>query len=888
MAQPVWVTPAGNLGTIPENVFYQVPLEAYDPDAGTIYFKVIAGELPVGVSVDPVSGIMVGVPKAIAVVEGVPYPVVTDTTSRFVVRAYTTKVVSGVTVVDRLADRTFTLTVTGPGAPEFITPSGQIAQYLDGTQISNLQIEYTNVDNNPSVIVKLAAGQLPPGLTISPNGVISGFIAPNTGGTGVPAGFSRDDQGYSQYPFDFSTVSVDTTYEFVLEVTDGATSNLRSFSIKVYAHNDLLSSSTQLTADNTFILASASPVRTPILLNPQGSIGTVTNDNFYAYKFDGLDFDGDPITYTISVTSNIGFSSGTVNFAPGSFDYPGEGFDQGSFSLPPGLTLDPNSGWLYGYIPNTGVTEASYNFAIRVYKSGDPTIISNYYYYSMTIVGAVNTAVTWITPSDLGYIANGATSDLAVEAVSAAGTPLQYRLVSGSNSSLPQGLQLLSSGLIAGRVSFDTFALDGGTTTFDRTLHRGILAPTTFDMKHTFKVNAYASSNTPGYSVSNLQMYNTGSGYVSAPTVIISPPPNVAGAIPATAGAITIVNGQITNIAVGNPGAGYQSPPTITITGGGGADAVALAVMEQSSGLNSISVFKTFSITVVREYNEPYENLYIQAMPPQDDRILLNGLLQNTDVFIPSLIYRADDPNFGVASRVIYQHAFGLTSSTKAEYYAAIDINHYWKNLTLGNIEVAQALDSSGNVMYDVVYSRVIDNLVNNQGVSVNKQVSLAYPVENGTVRVVYPNSLVDMRTQVIDSVGQVANVLPRWMLSRQANGQVLGFTPAWVVAYAKPGKGAQIAYNIEQYFGNNLNIIDFTVDRYEVDALLSKYWDPVTQSWIPNPPEQTVFDVPPVTAGPETVFDGGSVQFVAPSDMYTNTTEFDKYIVFPKRTILG
>ena len=44
----------------------------------------------------------------------------------------------------------------------------------------------------------------------------------------------------------------------------------------------------------------------------------------------------------------------------------------------------------------------------------------------------------------------------------------------------------------------------------------------------------------------------------------------------------------------------------------------------------------------------------------------------------------------------------------------------------------------------------------------------------------------------------------------------------------------------------------------------------------------------------PGTMFDNGSMQFTAPVDMYssdnsttTNTTEFDKYLVFPKRNIL-
>ena len=38
---------------------------------------------------------------------------------------------------------------------------------------------------------------------------------------------------------------------------------------------------------------------------------------------------------------------------------------------------------------------------------------------------------------------------------------------------------------------------------------------------------------------------------------------------------------------------------------------------------------------------------------------------------------------------------------------------------------------------------------------------------------------------------------------------------------------------------------------------------------------------------GQSTVFDYNSLQFIAPVDMYSNTTEYDKYLVFPKRNIL-
>jgi hypothetical protein len=750
----------------------------------------------------------VGTPKAVASIQGVPTQVNRDVTSKFTVRAYTTNYVNGVYVLDRFRDRTFTLTVTGPNPPEFITPAGQLAQYYDGSLVTGLQILYIDPDPVDAAIVKLVGGQLPAGLTISSTGLISGFITPLSP-IDATAGFSRDGQGFDEYSFDFSTQSVNSNYEFTLEVTDGTYSQLRTFTIYVYSKNSLTADTTDITADNTFVTADATPSLLPIITNPQGSIGTVRNDNWFAYQFIGLDLDGDQINFELI-------------------------FGAGDSAGIPGLTLDQNSGWLYGYIPALGLTENTYQFTVRISKDIDP-LIFNEYQYSLSVVGAIDTDITWLTPSDLGTINNGATSTLYVKAINVAGISLQYQLLSGSTSNLPQGLELLSSGDIAGRVSFDTFALDLGTTTFDVTMNDlGILSEkteTTFDMVHTFTVQAFS------------------------------------------------VNGLI-------------------------------------------NVSKVFSITVIRAYNEPYENLYIQAMPPLDDRALIQSLLQNADIFRPELLYRPSDPNFGRATNVTYYHAFGLTASTYADYVSSLYENHYWKTLTLGEISVAQARNAVGEVIYEVVYSKIIDNLLNQAGESVSKQVTLPYPIneaDSTEIDIVYPNSLINMRDQVIDTVGQIANILPTWMTSKQANGRVLGFTPSWVLAYAIPGKGDQLAYYIRTKFGEKLNLVDFEVDRYELDRLLTKNWDPIADStggaWVPTPAE-TYFDLTSepyaqwrnqagqltgwtniagetvswisTYNGEQTIFDGDSLKFIAPVDMYSQTQVYDKYLVFPKRTILG
>ena len=123
MSQPVWQTPAGSLGTIPEGVFYSLPLVA--TAGNTVYYQLIAGALPSGMQIDE-TGIINGIPNAQATIQGVPLDVPVDTLSKFAVRAYTR---TGM-VVNRLVDRTFTIEVANTAVPAFVTPAGQFTNTI--------------------------------------------------------------------------------------------------------------------------------------------------------------------------------------------------------------------------------------------------------------------------------------------------------------------------------------------------------------------------------------------------------------------------------------------------------------------------------------------------------------------------------------------------------------------------------------------------------------------------------------------------------------------------------------------------------------------------------------------------------------------------------------
>ena len=984
MSQPVWITQSGSLGTIPENVFYQSTLLAssaplsvaptctatttgtdritcdsttglyaglnimftgtvfggvttttryfvldvvnstqfrisateYDTSPVTlttasgsmgsvvtqhIYYFILAGALPPGIQVSD-NGLIVGVPQAVASLQGVPFDVNRDVTSKFTIRAYTQNYVNGAYVLDRIRDRTFSLTVTGNQVPVFTTPAGSIGSYYDGDLV-DYQIEYTNVDPNETLVISLVSGALPGGVTISSAGLINGYIKPVINVDAVPG---YDDTSSYVQPYDFLVSSVNKNYQFTLKITDGKTSSLRTFYFYVYSRNSITADTTAITADNTFVTADETTERRPFITNSLPSnLGTVRGDNYYAYQFVGNDYDTTDLTYAISVNQGSG--------------------------LAPGLTLDPVTGWYYGYIPDQGVTEVEYSFNIVVYQSdyvgtpiactatafatniitcdstsqilpGQPivftgtgfggvtasatqvyyvlsvdsattfTITENFtsttpvavslttdsgtisanlivasdlYPFTIIVSGAINAEVVWNTPADLGNIENGDTSLLKIQATNVGGRTLLYRLKNGAYNKLPQGLELLPSGEISGRVTFNTFAIDLGSTTFDSNA-------TTWDTEFTFTVNAYAEdSQQILYNVRSVTVDNGGTGYSTVtPPVLTFNTPIGASAVAAQTGTITIVAGAITAVALDNVGAGYTSPATLTVIEGyGGSNATFTPVMRATGIRDVVSVYKTFTVKVIRAYNKPYQNLTVQAMPPANDRVLIASLLGDEEIFVPDYIFRSDDPYYGKSTKVTYQHAFGLAPDMLIDYVNSLYENHYWKNLVLGEIGTAQALDPvTGEIIYEVVYSQIIDDLVNASGASVNKIVNLPYPIDNptpppATLTQVYPNSLVNMLDQVIDTVGQISTKLPLWMTSKQTDGRVLGFTPAWVICYANPGRGRQISYYIQSQFAGFLNAVDFKVDRYILNTTLSRNWDTVTQSWTPTP-SLTTFDL--------------------------------------------
>jgi hypothetical protein len=769
MAQPIWNTASGSIGTFPSGVVmvYQLSASAVLP-AVTVTYAVISGSLPNGVTMDE-DGLIAGIPTLVT----------SDVSYSFVVRATDNYA--------NLRDRTFTITTSGAAVPQFTTPTGTITTTLDSTWIE-IPVEYLNpVSTNP-VSIRLIQGQLPPGIEINTTGLLRGYAAPplinlnlglvttsavasssntvvclSTSGfrVGRPIQFTGTVFGgvtfgqtyYIQSIIDESTFTISTTvggpvyllsdavgfmnvtlpnisigqptvqtYSFTLKLESPLGSDIESYSITVINQNATGGEGGPSFPPNT---------RVPTIYNTRPSTYNISaNEQDFGYYV--LPPDSGGFTYAPSELAYIGkiTSDNYFTFRMLGHDFDGNALEYVFADLPLGLVGNITTGWIEGtpIIADNSINEFSFSVAVR--KAANPAITTPNFNFSFRIRNEIVGDIAWLTPSDLGQIFNGTVSTERVKAIS--DVTLQYRLIGGQ---LPPNLTLLSNGEISGVVAYqptEVFLDPGLTTDFS------------------FTIQAYS----PQFPV--------------------------------------------------------------------------------------IQTTRTFTWSVYQEYNQPTDTLYIKCVPSIADRRLLASLLNSTSLIPEDSLYRPNDPYFGKATSIIYEHAYGIYASSFEQYVAAITKNHYWRNITLGELKTAIARDDNGNIIYEVVYSQVIDNLVNPSGTSIQEEIYWPRPIPlelgpwytsetnlftsyvsapngqefytsltPGFARVLYPNSLPNMRQRVGQNLGQEFDfrLLPKWMTSQQRNGSTLGYTPAWVIAYCVPGIDLSIVASQTNSITNEITV---------------------------------------------------------------------------------
>lgn len=360
----LWTVQTGyNLGTYQE----KVPVTINLPISGSDSITTIAGTIPPGLRLEGET------------LKGTPFQVSRSTQFEFCLRA---------THQSRIQDRTFTVAIEGADAPNWVTPAGTLdigennqLFILDSSYV-DYQLEAIDADLSANTTLEYyipeGGGELPPGLSLSKTGKITGIVDPILALDILSSTGYYDSNDYASAPFDFglqgsianrsfyfdvveyselynAQVSTRTQrklnryYQFTVNVTDGDSTAQRTFKIFVVGDDFLRADNTIMQVGTGIFTSDGTFLRTPQWLTP-ADLGYKRANNYVTIFLELYD----------------------PNTVPGRVSYIQERLndDNSVSTLPPGMTLDPNTGEIAGRVPYQPAITKEYKFTISAVRAG--------------------------------------------------------------------------------------------------------------------------------------------------------------------------------------------------------------------------------------------------------------------------------------------------------------------------------------------------------------------------------------------------------------------------------------------------------------------------------------------------------------------------------------
>lgn len=244
--------------------------------------------------------------------------------------------------------------------------------------------------------------------------------------------------------------------------------------------------------------------------------------------------------------------------------------------------------------------------------------------------------------------------------------------------------------------------------------------------------------------------------------------------------------------------------------------------------LNTTSSVQMFNLVVADTTGLQFTEIYFRPYMSPPKRNAYKEFINNEQIFVPSLIYRAYDNNFGVQRNLKMVLDFGLERLNLEEYLYPLYENFYRKRLRLGGIKTAIAKNSEGNHIYDIIYVDVVDELVDNNNVSVER---LFHKSQNE--KTYYPGSIDNMRLQLHNItlqdwtvISTNENLQPRFMMTQQTNDyRTSSYMRVVPLCYTLPNKSKIIANKIKAS-NFKFNTVDFEIDRLMIQQSLDNNAD--------------------------------------------------------------
>jgi hypothetical protein len=395
MALPKWITPAGNLGVVPELEYYEFPLDAYDASGGTLTYFLVSGQLPLGLQI--VGNKIVGVPVS--------------QTGPDINETYTFTVRVKNLSTNGLSDRTFNLTITNIAPPviNFPTRNTDLGLFLDGTTF-DIQLESIDfIQPQPTLIWTLKKGDLPTNLTLSSSGILSGVIQPvaSTEPGTTPA---WDETAWSYLGWDFPFKAISKKYTFTVEVFDGVNYDQSTYSLTIFPRSSLTSDNDQLTIDTTS-LGGGVPLtidygnkHNPVITTTQNDFVAVREGGYFAFQIQAYDLDEDIIYYNIPSLDTGAFDEQVFSNVSPSYDYVAAKLIDGRLYS----GIYPQSENAVDYLNNTSTstldrTQGNYESGttIKVLVPDPASITGSQYWYQATVTSNVTVRLTGNTIVDV-------------------------------------------------------------------------------------------------------------------------------------------------------------------------------------------------------------------------------------------------------------------------------------------------------------------------------------------------------------------------------------------------------------------------------------------------------------------------------------------------------
>ncbi len=799
-----WITPAGNIRTVTERVTVDIAIEATSNN-GTVSYQLLAGSLPRGLRLTGNR------------IKGSPVEVRRFTESRFVIRA------SDGTDIE---DRTFSISVDGSDVPEWVTKEGFLnvgpnkAFFVLDNSYVNFHLEAMDPDINAGDELEFylspTGGELPPGLSLSKDGIISGFTDPifaldyqgeitgfydTSGFDATPIDVvSTNSNGYDSYLYDNVTFDYNEPtdaprrlsrfYSFVVVVSDGSNQISRLFKIWVVTDDFLKADNSIIQVDTSLFQADSTSNRVPLWIT-DSYLGRIRADNY--------------VTIYLEVYDPPSLS-GTITY----FLMP-ENPDGSPSLLPPGMELDTITGEIAGRVPYQRAITKRYQFTMMavdfpatladdtydlvgdwsstvVYYANQAVRFGGFIYiciqtnrnvlpadgqfwklgvataektFTVDLIGEIDSSIEWVSDTNIGAIKPNQPSTLKVEATSLLyGGKVIYEFVSGR---LPPGLEIISSGILLG------------------------------------KVKQFADSNGPGLT----RFFDGDSSYEDS-------------------------SGDIKTFNTTFDGSETSFDRKFVFT------------VKARDTANFAESEKEFYIDVIADSTKTFANLYFKAFQNKEKRLSWYDFITDNNIFKISELYRYGDSNFGIQPELKVLLYAGIESVQAVKYVQAMSRNHYRKQIRFGNVKYAVAKDPiTQTPLYEVVYVDVVDEFEKNgKSISntiqlkdnINSKILISYDsikidsdiplVSDSDHQRVFPNSFKNMRNRIKTTGARDREFLPLWMRSIQPQAFVeTGYVKALVLCFLQPGYSEATISRIESS-GFDFKSIDFTVDRYLIDVL--------------------------------------------------------------------